>query len=85
MATIARRLRAPVKFSSRRRTSEHGTVSLLGRSFLVDRHWTHRLVRCEVDLDAALIRCYALRRRASDHQPLLATLPYALPRRRFDE
>jgi hypothetical protein len=68
-----------------RRTSEHGTVSLLGRTFLVDPHWRHRLVRCEVDLDAALIRCHALRRRDPNHQPLLATLPYVLPRRRFDE
>jgi hypothetical protein len=68
-----------------RRTSELGTVSLLGRSFLVDRQWTHRLVRCEVHLDAGLIRCYALRRRGPDQQPLLATLPYALPHRRFDE
>ena len=68
-----------------RRTTEHGTVSLLGRSFLVDRQWTHRLIRCEVDLDAELIRCYALRRRDPGHQPLLATLAYSLPRRRFDE
>lgn len=68
-----------------RRTTEHGTVSLLGRTFLVDGNWTHRLVRCEVDLDAQLIRCYALRRRDPDHQPILTTLPYALPQRRFDE
>jgi len=68
-----------------RRTSEHGTVSLLGHSFRVDSHWTHRLVRCEVDLLAERIRCYALRRRLPDHQPLLATVPYVLPRRRFYE
>ena len=68
-----------------RRTSEHGTVSLLGRTFLVDRHWTHRLVRCEVDLGTELIRCCALRRRQPDHQPLLATLPYVRRPRRFYE
>ena len=58
-----------------RRTSEHGTVSLLGRSFPVDPHWTHRLVRCEVDLNADLIRCYALRRWVSRRLGLIAVLP----------
>src|SRR6266436_5318486 len=44
-----------------------------------------RLVRCEVHLDAGSLRCYALRRRQPDQQPLLAEIPYALPRRRFYE
>ncbi len=68
-----------------RRTTERGGVSLLGRTFEVDPLWSSRLVRCEVDLDAHRIRCYALRRRQPDSQPLLADFPYALPRRRFHE
>lgn len=68
-----------------RRTTEHGEVRLLGRTFAVDPLWGFRLVRCELDLTAERIRCYALRRRQPDHQPLLAELPYALPRRRFLE
>jgi hypothetical protein len=68
-----------------RRTTEHGFVNLLGHSFRVDALWLHRLVRCEVDLDHDTIRFFALRRRQPDHQPLLAELPYRLPRRRFKE
>jgi hypothetical protein len=68
-----------------RRTSERGEVQLLGRTFPVEPLWGFRLVRCEVDLTAERIRCYALRRRQPDHQPLLAEFPYALPRRRFQE
>jgi transposase len=59
-----------------RRTNDAGQVSLLGRSFLVDTHWPHRLVRCEVDFDRHRIRCYGLRRRAPTEQPLLTTTPY---------
>jgi Homeodomain-like domain len=64
-----------------RRTSEAGQVSLLGRSFAVTDHWVHRLVRCEVDLDAACLRIYALRRRAPSEQPLLREVAYTLPQR----
>jgi len=59
-----------------RRTSEAGHVSLLGRTFAVSPTWTHRLVRCEVDLTHQQIRCFALRRRAPAEQPLLATIAY---------
>lgn len=38
-----------------RRTTEHGTVQLLGHTFTVDPLWPHRLVRCEVDLEAGFI------------------------------
>ena len=62
-----------------RRTSEGGAVSLLGRTFAVAPLWPHRLVRCEVDLDAQRIRFYALRRRAPTWQPLLNEVPYRLP------
>lgn len=68
-----------------RRTTEKGHVSLLGRDFAVDPLWCHRLVRCEVLLDAQHIRFYRLRRREPHDQPLLNELPYSLPRRRFRE
>ncbi len=68
-----------------RRTSEQGTVQLLGHSFVVAPLWPHRLVRCEIDLDAARIRFYRLRRREPDHQPLVSEVPYVLPQRRFRE
>jgi hypothetical protein len=68
-----------------RRTSEHGTASLLGRTFPVDALWQNRLVRCEVNLTAHVIRFFALRRRDPDHQPLLRECPYVLPRKPFHE
>jgi len=68
-----------------RRTTEPGAVNLLGHTFAVDPLWSQRLVRCEVDLNACLIRFYALRRRQPAHQPLLREVPYVLPRRHFKE
>jgi hypothetical protein len=68
-----------------RRTSEQGTATLLGRRFDVDPTWSHRLVRCEVDLDAHDIRFYALRRRDPGSQPLLGEVSYTPPSRRFLE
>ena len=64
-----------------RRTDENGKVTLLARHFHVDPTWAHRLVRAEVDLDAAEIRFYALRRRAPNDQPLLQKVGYALPQK----
>ena len=64
---------------------ERGAVHLLGRTFRVDPSWPFRLIRCEVHLDVGSLRCYALRRRQPDEQPLLAEIPYALPRCRFYE
>jgi hypothetical protein len=66
-----------------RRTSEAGAVTILGHTFVVDPRWLHRLVRCEVDLSAAQIRFYGLRRREPTRQPLLAQVPYLLPVRPF--
>jgi len=63
-----------------RRTSETGAVRLLGRDFMVDAVWLHRLVRAEVDLNAETIRFYALRRRDPSQQPLLKEVHYALPK-----
>ena len=68
-----------------RRTDANGVVSLLGRSFPIDPLWTHRLLRCEVDLAHHQIRFYRLRRRDPDQQPLIKTLDYRFPQRRFLE
>jgi hypothetical protein len=68
-----------------RRTSERGAVSLLGRSFDVDRLWPHRLVRCDLDLDAHAVRFHALRRREPSHHARLCTAPYTFPKRAFHE
>ncbi len=68
-----------------RRTDGCGRVTLLGRSFLVDKQWLHRLVRAEVDVTAQRIRFYALRRRVPTSHPLLREVPYSLPNRRFRE
>jgi hypothetical protein len=59
-----------------RRSDEHGAVHLVGKAFLVDKQWVHRLVRCEVDFTHRRIRFYALRRRDPHDQPLLRELPY---------
>jgi len=68
-----------------RRTNDKGRISLLGHTFAVDRHWLHRLVRVEVDLDADQLRFFALRRREPIDQPLLNEAPYTLPQKRFKE
>lgn len=68
-----------------RRTDASGWVSLLGHRWLVSTVWCHRLVRAEVELDRGRIRCYALRRREPRRQPLLATIPYQVPTKRFQE
>jgi hypothetical protein len=64
-----------------RRTTDTGRASVLGHSYLVDRHWPHRLVRAEVDLGAGRLRFFALRRREPTDQPLIAELPYEPPAR----
>jgi hypothetical protein len=66
-----------------RRGDDNGSVHLLGRTFLVDKHWAHRLVRCEVDFTHQRIRFYALRRRDPARQPLLRDLAYLRPRKPF--
>lgn len=66
-----------------RRSAESGNVDLLGRSFPVDPHWPHRLVRCEVDFTHQRIRFYALRRREPDNHPLLREIHYLRPNKRF--
>ena len=66
-----------------RRSNENGNVHLLGKDFSVDKHWLHRLVRCEVDFTHQRIRFYALRRRDPTRQPLLRELPYPRPNKPF--
>jgi hypothetical protein len=68
-----------------RRTNDKGRVTILGHRFAVDRHWLHRLVRAQVDLDTNQIRFFALRRREPTDQPLLKEVPYTLPRKHFEE
>lgn len=68
-----------------RRTTDAGEAELLGRKFPVDPAWANRLVRCEVDLNAAQLRFYRLRRRAPREQDLLHTVAYHLPVRPFRE
>ncbi len=66
-----------------RRSSQNGNVDLLGRSFPVDPHWPHRLVRCEVDFTHQCIRFYALRRREPNNHPLLREIHYLRPNKPF--
>lgn len=68
-----------------RRTCEHGYVHFLGRRFLVDGLWTHRLVRVEIQLQEGRVRFFGLRRRDPAVQALLTETTYELPRRRFSE
>jgi putative transposase len=67
-----------------RRANEQGVVKLLGHSYEVDSLWQHRLVRCELDLDRNEIRFYRLRRREPSNQPLIKTVSYHFPHRKFD-
>ena len=66
-----------------RRTDAHGRVSLLGHSFAVDSSWPHRLIRAHVDLTSNRIRFHALRRREPMSQPVLKSVPYRFPIRKF--
>ncbi len=66
-----------------RRTTDQGQASILGLRYPVDRHWMHRLVRSELDLDARRLRFFALRRREPEAQPLLAEVPFEPPARWF--
>jgi len=78
-------LNAPLKGTMifLRRSNEAGAVHLLGTTFTADKHWVHRLVRCEVDFTHQRIRFYALRRRDPHDQRLLRTMPYRRPDKPF--
>ena len=64
-----------------RRTSDAGSVSILGRRYPVDPRWPHRLVRAELDLDTRRISFFALRRREPDDQPFLSEIAFDPPAR----
>ena len=66
-----------------RRTNHRGQVEVQRRNYLIDPLWPHRLVRAEVDLTNHQIRFYRLRRRHPDDQPLIDTVKYVPPRKRF--
>jgi hypothetical protein len=55
-----------------RRTDGEGRVSLLEQTRVVDADWTHRLVRCEVDVKDGTVAFHGLRRAAPLQQPLLS-------------
>lgn len=67
------------------RTNERGEAHVLGRPYPVAATWVHRLVRAELDFAGERLDFYALRRRAPDEQPLLQTLRYQRPYKRFYE
>jgi hypothetical protein len=68
-----------------RRTTERGDVELMGHRFVADPHWSHRLVRAEIDLDAQKIVFYALRRSDPHNHFVLKEVQHALPERHFME
>jgi hypothetical protein len=68
-----------------RRTNESGVVYVMGRRWLVDPLWPHRLVRAHVDLDSHSIRFFRLRRKAPADQPLILETAYVRPHRKFQE
>jgi len=66
-----------------RRTDANGHVTLLGHRWPISSQWVHRLVRCEVNFDHEQVQFYGLRRRDPGDQPILTTLPYRFPYKRF--
>lgn len=68
-----------------RRTDNRGHVKLLGHDYEASPQRCNRLVRCHVDLTQGRIRIYQLRRRMPTQQPLLKSIPYAVPTKRFHE
>ena len=67
-----------------RRTTEKDVINLLGHGWEIDPLRQHRLVRSEIDLQSGQINFYRLRRREPSDQPLIKTVSYRLPERRFD-
>lgn len=60
-----------------RYTDDAGFVRVLQRRFFACRHWTHRLVRCELDLARGQLILFRLRRREPTDQPVLILHEYA--------
>ncbi len=61
-----------------RRLDSTGRAYLLGERVPVQVRWAHRLVRCELCVSTQTLRCFALRRREPEHQPLLCTRHFLL-------
>ncbi|MBI3886122.1 MAG: hypothetical protein HY302_10380, partial [Opitutae bacterium] len=55
-----------------------GRLRVLGAEVLIAPHWSHRLVRAELNVRTQILRVHALRRRAPTHQPLLKILRFPL-------
>ena len=66
-----------------RRTDGQGRATVLGHNINVHGSWSHRLVRCEIDLDHEHMRFFALRRADPADQRLLTEIPYRLPHKVF--
>lgn len=70
-----RALRGTVIFL--RRTNAAGQATVMGRRYLVDPEWQHRLLRVEVNFTTGQMQFFALRRSAPTWQPLLHATTYA--------
>jgi hypothetical protein len=68
-----------------RRTNDKGLVTVLGHDWMVDKNWSNRLVRAEVKLNDNVIEFYRLRRREPNDQPLMNTVQYHFPNKKFKE
>ena len=66
-----------------RRTNHRGEAEVQRRRYLVDPLWCGRLVRAEVDLTNHQIHFFPLRRKQPDDQPLVKTVEYTPPTKRF--
>ena len=62
-----------------RRTDEHWQAIVLGRPYLVDPTWQHRLVRAEVSFENDSMNFHSLRRKDPSSQPLLRSITYHFP------
>jgi hypothetical protein len=67
------------------RSSDTGSVNVLDNQVSVDEKWSHRLVRCEVDIEGKVMRFYGLRRQAPEHQRLLREMVYQLPKQYVED
>jgi transposase len=61
-----------------KRTDENGCVNVLGNHFKIDKLWTHRLVRVEINLIKHIIDFYRLRKREPNDQPRIKTKKFTL-------
>lgn len=68
-----------------RRTSDKGTVFILGHTIMVDERWPHRLIRCEIDLQRKRMCFFRLRRKDPGDQPCLGEIIYSPREKEFRE